>query len=71
MCCTHASAPEGITQHVWLHEVLKKFCDGKCNENTVVCRCALNRTGRIERFGKIPNIVASLIRSDKRMAESG
>lgn len=34
---------------------------GKCTENAVVCRCPLNRTGRIEWFGKIPNIVSSLI----------
>lgn len=32
--------------------------------NTVVCRCALNQTGRTKRFGK-PNIVASLVITGK------
>ena len=48
-------------------EFWKSFVMGKHTENAVVCCCALNWTGCIERFGKIPNIVASLICNEGRV----
>lgn len=40
-----------------------KFCNEKTYWNTIVCHCAMSRTGRTEWFGKIPNTVAPQVSS--------